>query len=509
VSDQLVTSPSFLPQMITAESTTLAKPLDFFAHRSGHEAQQYCPRRRYLAYHHLGTGVNLFPPLYFDVGTAFHHISRFLLSDGDEDAMHECIAFSLDWFRSQPVYMGMKPDERSEQETLIAGMLWTFWYRVWPSFNARFEVLMAEPPSVDTREFEITAANAVVPAKLHLLSRPDVIVRDRQTHEIVAINWKTINSITDERRQNIAASLQVNLEAHYAEKLYSKWMDDEFVPDIPTGLRGKLLMQYLDEATAYYKSLPREVAYTQIIYFVKGTRQLVLASGQEVNAEEADRWTNEEKSWRQDSLLCYRWVNLTGGAATSKGRAGKGLDVTIPPVSWSARFYKKGNQSYNELTKDYARQGVWESGLSIQQHVCQLNDGAIFPSTLNPDDERNEANPLDRIVFFENPIYRDADMQTRLRRGVINREMDIAQALVRVQEATAAGELLDDVLDIEFPMQLISCRKPTRCEYDGRLCNVPSEKREKLFTILPVGGQWQARQPHHAAELEAFNADRA
>lgn len=526
-------TPAFLNAAIEVVANRIVPlpVLNFYAHRSGQETWQYCPRRRYLAYHHLGTGINVFPPLYFEIGTVVHAGLAYILDASKlikiaTDLLNplicqEAVDLSINIFQGNIVWQGMRPDDRSEQETLIAGLLWTFWYRVWPQFISKFEVLMTEPPSVDTREFSVTrkvTANGSfqpladysgswedVPARLHLLSRPDAIVRDRQTGEVVAINWKTINSVTDERRNNITASLQVALESHYAEQLYSKWMDEEFVPDIPEGLRGKQLMQYLDETSTYYKSLPREVAYTQIVYLVKGARQLLTASGEEMTAEQASH-VNEELFWRQDSFLCYRYVDLSAGLGKPGSRTKPFGAVARPETSWAFRFYKEGNASYNQLPAEYARQGIWQAeGLTIQDHVQQLNAGKVFPSTWNVDDERNEANPLDRIVLFENPIYRDVEMQTRLRRSTITKEMDIAQALVRVEERTAAGEALTDVLDEEFEMRLISCRRgPTRCEFDGKICNVPQEGRQELFTILPAGSIWNQRVPHHAAELEAF-----
>lgn len=501
-------------------------PLQFYAHRSGHESWQYCPRRRYLQYHHLGRGIGLPTPVYFDIGTAVHKGLEYILerSKTAPDVLAEQLALdgvdiALSYIRQATAYGPMRQDERFEIEALISGLLWTFWYRVWPSFITKFEVLMTEPPSVDTREFTVDRAveypaNALqapltpstgiietVPAQLHLLSRPDWIARDRSTHEIVAGNWKTINSVTDERRQNIASSLQVNVEAHYAERLYSTWMDEEFVPDIPEGLRGRALMQYMDEASAYYKTLPREVAYTQIIYLVKGSRICVLADGTEIGtgtdySESAMSHTNEEKFWRQDSFLCYRWVDLTAGK-------GKGLPKGMKAdASWSYRYYNRGNKSYNQLTKDYARQGIWEADITSQQHVHQMNSGKLFPSTLNVDDDRNEINPLDRLILFENPIYRDADRQHRLLTSMLNDEMDIAQRLIRTREAVAASESLDDTLDYEFPMRLISCRSPVRCEFDGKICNAEQATREPLFTILPENSIWKERYPHHKKEME-------
>ena len=334
--------------------------LSFHAHRSGHEALQYCPRRRYLAYHHLGTGINVFPPIYFDIGTAVHAGLASLLTLGithpvEPDDMQDCINVALQYFYECPVYQTLPEYDRNEQVTLISGLLWAFYYRAWPSFAEKYEVLMVERPSTETRRFPtnndpwqnppVGDGTHPTDASLTLHSRPDAIVMDRHTGEVVAINWKTINTLTDERRYNITSSLQVNLEHYYAERLYSRWMDEEFVPDIPEGVRGRALMEYLDQQQEYYKNLPREVAYSQIVYLVKGDRSLMLADGTEVPTDAGDEYGDAEKVWRQNSFLCYRYLNLANGSS-----------------SWTGRHYKAGNKSYSLLTpkKDWVKQPVWE-----------------------------------------------------------------------------------------------------------------------------------------------------
>lgn len=491
--------------------TATPATIDFYAHRSGSETHAYCPRKRYLAYHHLGTGVNVFPPIYFDIGTAVHAGLAALLGLSmsvdpkfiDADCMQDCVNVALNYFHATPVYRNMKAFERDEQDTLIAGLLWAFWYRAWPTFISTWQVLFVEVAVEDVESFEIPFTDGVT-GTLHMLSRPDAIVKDRTTNAVVAINWKTINSLSEERQSNITQSLQVNLEHYYAEKVYTEWVNNEFRPTMPANLKGEALIAHLEKQIAEYRTLVHEIEYTQIVYLVKGNRKLMLADGSEVDNEAGDSFTDAEKFWRQDSFLCYRYVDLSGA-----GKIGG-------KVSWSYRHYKAGNVSYSQLTpkKDWAKQPVWEGdGVSdgkgsewtpIQSWVQALNTGKVFPSTISASDPRNAANPLSSVIVFEEPLYRDRERLERMQYQFLSSEIAVAIKLHDVRTAVAAGGDLEDTLDAYFPQHLISCRKPVRCEFDGKICNTPKEGRQKLFTVLPVGGIWQARIPHHAGELKAF-----
>lgn len=484
--------------------------LDFYAHRSGNETHQYCPRKRYLAYHHLGTGINIFPPLYFDVGTAVHAGLAALLSLSmsvdpkfiDAENMQECVNTALEYFHATPVYKTMQAFSRDEQDTLIAGLLWAFWYRAWPTFTTMWQVLFVEVAVEDVESFEIPFTDGVT-GTLHMLSRPDAIVKDRTTGAVVAINWKTINSLTEERQANITQSLQVNLEHYYAEKVYTEWVNNEFRPTMPDRLKGEALMAHLEKQIAEYRTLVHEIEYTQIVYLVKGNRKLMTADGTEVDNSEGDNFTDAEKFWQQDSFLCYRYVDLSGA-----GKVGG-------KVSWSYRFYKKDNVSYSQLTpkKDWAKQPVWEdttnlddmeSTSPVQAWVQALNSGKVFPSTHAAADDRNALNPLNSVIVFEEPLYRDRERLERMQYQFKASEIAISQKLIELKLIVDSGSDLEDTLDAYFPQHLISCRKPVRCEFDGRICNTPKDGRQKLFTVLPVGGVWQARIPHHAGELKAF-----
>ena len=535
--------------------------LQFYAHRSGHETHQYCPRKRYLAYHHLGTGVNAFPPIYFDIGSAVHIGLGWLLefaADGpgshtvhpsmtDFGICREGVRHALEFWHASPVYLHLGEYERKEQDTLIAGLVLAFYFRAWPAFIAKFQVLQVEAASDDPIQFELQGQ----PAVLHLLSRPDAIIRDRQTNEVVALNWKTINDPSEERRDNIVNSLQVNLEAYYAEELYGKYLDDEYQPEIPKGLKGSQVIRWMEDDLRRYKALPREVAYSQVIYLVKGQRSPKAMDGTDIDTDITDL-RDIEKVWRQDSPLCYKWVNL-GGVKECPTVRRKGVDVPccvtgaetlgeahgadcqltekqkaklIPKVqaeaAWTTRYYEPGVKGYKQIGGGFAKQPVWEADAlvgtgmdAVESHVHSLNAGQLFPSQLS--DERNLRNPLDKLVIFEQPIYRDRKRQERLREQVISAEMRVAKSLLAVDAMTTADKAnvfweepmsLDDALDTLFPQHLISCRNPVRCDYDARVCNGPVTEGERkgIAELVQIGPYWQRRIPHHAGEREAFDA---
>lgn len=515
----------------------------YFIHRSGTETLWTCPRKYFLEYLYLGTGVRKTPTkLQLVVGSAVHVGLAYLCNTGRltiEDALQPdtCAAAveeAIIYFTQSDTFQHLKEHERREQDTLIAGLLWAFFVHSWPAFVATYDVLCVERAYVDRWTYGPDLPEFV------LSSRPDVIVRHRGTNEFIGISWKTIDALSDYKRWNFRENLQNLMETYYGEKLLGMILEDEWVmPAAFKRLRGRALVEAIERALDEFRNMPREIAYVQTIFLVKGPRQAELLDGTVVTWEDGAAYDEQEKTWRQQSLLCYRYVNGAGAVVTepeptleetlveslkpsARGRKAK-LAAPRPKKtltadsSWSYRYWKPGNKSYNNLSGDWLRQPLWESGISVPEWIQSLNSGLVFPSTgtdvcssAGVLDSRNEVNPLNRVVIWDEPVERNESLMLKTVDEVQTQHYQQVRAsfiqMVHSEPIPVNGTTAMDGYDIDsFPRQLSACNNsapaagvPVKCEY-----------RDVCYTPVPLiqieqGSDWVQRQPHHEIERESF-----
>jgi hypothetical protein len=487
----------------------------FHAHRSGHETLWNCPRQRYLAYHHLGTGIAPQTPLYFDVGLAVHKgLQTFMqyIADGADDSIamlcsqNQAQADAIDYFNLSDSYKRLTRRERLEQMCLVSGLLWSFYYRLWPAMRNDWHILAVEEPWVDAVAFNLAQE---ADGELNIHSRPDLIARNRTTGEVAVWNWKTQNTLDPKRRVETMNGLQVLLERHYAELIFNRWNRENWVPDIPKGMKGDALRKYLDEQRA----APVQVDYTQLVYFVKGNRGPEESGTTDL---EGDGY-NPNAEWFQDSFLCYRWLNLKTGN-----------------FSWSYRHYKDGNVSFSTLTpkKEWVKVGVWEA-LDLDETVpvqdcasalveeCRdwvqsLCAGEVYPSTNHGEDGRNALNPLDSVVVLETPVARNPRREESAVRQFTLQEIGVANALVQIGQLLPSLEYVDDSvaaatfkfgLDALFPQYFTGCRRHVKCAFEGHVCNHATGEFTPPMGVEELGALWKLRVPHHEGERVAIYGD--
>lgn len=467
-----------------------------YAHRSGHETWWACPRKYYLEYLHCGTGIRKTPTkLALVVGSSVHvGLGVLLQSHKDngqvtvQSAIYEAVNAALLYFESSDTWTFLQPGERVEQQTLIAGLLFGFFHYRWPSFSKQFEILTVERDWVE----KLSVSDTI---DLVTSSRPDAIVRDKNTNEIVVISWKTIDDIADYKRANFHQNLQTFLESYYGRKVLRRYLEDEYMPMVPDGLRGKALMEYLAGESERYKTLPAEVDYTLTIFLVKGSRTAKLLNGDDISLEEAGSYTNQDRVYKQQSPLCYRWQNLG--------------DSTLCGQAWTQRYYKEGNVSYNNIGKDFVSAPVpFEE---LEQWVISLNNGEVFPST--EVDSRNSGNPLMKVIVDEEPEYWDGIRAEQAMRSFVAESRTNAERAAYLRELAVEGTLTEELLDTAFRKHLTSCNNsapsagfPIKCEYKSMCVG-----SDELVQILPGSdkeGIWSRRQPHHNAEIEGWKEEK-
>lgn len=503
---------STVTQQANGITSIVPDPAPYFIHRSGTETLWTCPRKYFWEYLYDGTGIRRSPTkIQLTVGSAVHAGLAFLLAwamqRGDYALSAECctdaIAAAVDYFEASDTFQHMKVIEQCEQETLIAGLLWSWFYYAWPVFVRTYEVLSVERAHVEVLLYH--ELDGSIP-DFHVSSRPDAIVRHRLTNEFIGISWKTIDDLAEYKRWNFRENLQNLMETSHGEKVLSEILDDEFVftPEI-TQLRGRALIQATERAIADFRALPREISYVQTIFLVKGPRVVELLDGTVVTFEEGLEYEEQEKTWRQQSFLCYRYVNAGVAIAEdpdapTKKKGGRKAATLTAETSWSYRYWKEGNKSYNNLGGDWVRQPVWDSGVPVQEWVHVLNAGMVFPS--GSGDTRNLDNPLSKVVVFDHPVERNAELMTET----------MNQVETLHYETVRAG-LVAGVFDISmFRRNLNACNNsapsagvPVRCEFRGSPC-YESVPLIQIGAAVDSKGGWVRRVPHHEVERASFEA---
>jgi len=581
----------FAPQTNTVEINTLPPGAHVvgFGHRSGAETHQACPRRYFLNYEYLGCGIVQSPgPLYFAVGTAVHHgLANMLLGK----SFDECLTAAHESLINSAAYQAIESvDTQTEQEVLVKGLLYAFYIYAYPGLARDFEVLCVETGAVEyvpvegcsyvacgwyetgsgddlSDKFQEGGRYCHLNANhegLHecsiapdtqgrfdrktqqyvaIQSRPDAILRNRKTHEVVGISWKTIDDPSDLRRSQLVNDLQGFMELHYGEKILEKlagapvtaaeldavlsnaWKayqnSNQSILEYIHGLRENL--ETLEERAKAARDIPTDIDYIQTIFLVKGPRKLIdpdegVAIPSNWNgSDSSDEYGGYQpgKQYRQMSHLCYRYrngnpVDRNAPVEVYKSGPNKGKpkvtdDVNDPNYqdeSWAYRFFKPNNETGSALSPKWLTSQIQPD--QVCEWVERLNRGEVYPSTMN--DERN-SHPLAKVIRFEEPLYKDATRAASHVRQQHNRFIQIARNMQEFNEwtdniGTSAHEaVLYDCLaklDDLFPQQLISCRTPYRCAYHT-LCHTPAESQIDFMTI-PEG--FELRTPHHEFERE-------
>jgi len=518
-------------------------PVKNFSYRSGVETNWRCPRAGYLEQFYLGTGIQKSPHAYWlDVGNAVHlglarflehatHNKKVLMLTGVGECLalnqHEtqaCIQEALDFWDTCGQREVLHEVHFTEQRLLIECLLWAFYYHTLPTFLQTYEILWVEK--------EITE---IIPGRPRymFMSRPDAIVRDRSTGELVVISWKTIDDPNEWRRLFFKQDLQGMTEA---------WWAEHFLHSGPQELY-----------TALGKSgEPPKISYVQTIYLVKGKRERIKNDGTTESAGDMfAEDTASDLAWRQNSHLVYAYSNLAEGVREKKQAVcgacnGRGLterhpdyvqnaeeaiclncggngrepapESALESLAWKYQYVKPGNVSLSTLGTGHKKMLITQTSKTPREWVEALHRREVFPSTLPT--EANES-PLSKVIVWEAPSYRDPALMTSViqqvkeserkrhrDKGVIERQIIIfksvcaqyaecGDAAALENFTTASLPIIAQTLDKLFPQQLTSCSFPWRCQFQD-VCHTEDGRRALAQLEMPKG--YAVRMPHHSPE---------
>lgn len=287
---------------------------------------QACPRRRYLAYHYRGTGIQKIAkalPLVF--GSAFHEGAELMLRGDIEAAVLKAKLFLSSVFEERRVgFGGEKPSDvdaawaygAEEQAAMAEALLRGFWAFEGEYLLRDFEILEVE-----------SEGKALLTDDMELMFRPDALVREKATGDIYEISWKTFSTWGDKQHS------QAQVDMQSCSEVWGR-LNDPNAPKID-GIEGVL-----------YK------------FAAKGSRR-------------KDKW---DGLYKQGSHLIYGW------------RRQQGADEA--EWSWSWDFINEETGKPSTLGKGWKKVPIWRDYPGgVKAWIEDLSAGRVFPRHLNPLEE--------------------------------------------------------------------------------------------------------------------------
>ena len=514
-----------------------------FCDRSRVEQFQRCPRSRWLGYHEgperLGVqGAR--KPLPLVVGGSVHvGLQHLLLGHGEQAAVDAALAdlqsyaerLELDTTEQagqavqvadplttqltesafkelglaadDPLVAGIQKDAaegargfdlylQKEQGALVEAMVRAYARRRLRPLLEQYEVLEVEREGEwllsewDTQtETEGLPDGLPDPRQLWFMSRPDALLRDRQTNDLLLLSFKTAASWDIRKAKDAEHDMQGLSEGVEVERRLGEWWEaingsDKHHPvlkDIPIATQNFLRSL----------SSPPRILGIRYEYLLKGERWK--------DSDLAGKFGFECRS--QKSPLIRGYLNPGMAAGDEQWN-----------VSWD---YVKDDGSKSKLYyKNWRSSPVWER-MSIREWIDKL-DGAEEVTTAEVDSVGQDmrslgwrcdaqatgyltAHPLDECFIPPIMVYRNDDELRDWIEQVEAQEVAIAQAAEMIHAATDEGEKRH-LLNVHFQNVRRACEYPTTCQYTKICWGGEDIRREPL-----ASGLFVVRAVNHKQEL--------
>ena len=340
--------------------------------------------------------------------------------------------------------------------------------------------------------------------ELWFMSRPDALLRHRQTNELFLLSYKTTGGWDVRKARDIEHDMQGLSEGVEVEKRLGEWW--QVAHNEGTVLTPKLIEKWGSSLAMfrYLEALPAAPRIHAIRYefLLKG-----------------ERWKDRELSSQlgvdcksQKSHLVYQYV------ATSTPKTGKNTDCfRVGDTCWSWDFVRPEDQQASKLyAGNWRPQAVWE-GEGVKSWIDRLDRSEVLmsgeDSTIGMAPRvlgyRSEAqamgvtvsHPLDAVFVPPVTVWRNDDQLRDWVEQVEHSERETAMRVAEVNAATDPGEKRS-LLNRYFPQTRSACEYPGTCAYARDRVSVCWGSAEMQASPLEVGGgEYIRRQPNHPQEL--------
>lgn len=510
--------------------------------RSRYESSLHCLRERWYTYHAGGKGiVSARKPLPLAVGGAVHAGLAALLRacigiGGDsiilgsiasmEDAAVRAALADFSQYRraldTRDEHLGLstdapKPVETeaaedylyAEQSALVEGMVRAYARRRLRPLVEQYEVLEVEREGQWLLSTWPTApAAGETPEdwgrELWFMSRPDALLRDRQTNQLLLLSYKTASGWDWRREQDAMHDMQGLSEGVEVERRLAGWWEYTQRAVRVAAPDGGLYIGKDEQGNAIHcpiamrnflsaQPAPPRISAIRYEFLLKGDRR----TDKELSAE------LQSEVRIQRSHLIRQYV---AQSVPARGTAG----YAVGDVCWSWDFIRDDQRSGSLAWQNWRSRGVWTQPGGVRAWIDALDEAAMLmseaDSTLGieplPLGYKCDAqavgvtaqHPLDAVFTPPVIVYRNDDELRDLVDQMESRERGIAEGVAEVATAASAGERRH-LLNAHFPMNRRACVYPSSCGY-AKLCYGGAELQAD-----PVGsGLYTIRTVNHPQE---------
>lgn len=426
-----------------------------FTSRSAIETYQRCPRKRYLEYHHLGTGVRPAKPnVHLLMGGAVHAGVETLLraqKGGKFVRLEEAIDATSDYYHhglEAWTSDGYEPTDEDAQEYrehayLGEALVASWFYRELPRLQP-FKVLEVEQDIQYPLTPDIT-----------LESRADAILMDTRTGDVLVYSLKTVSNFDYNREQSYKYDLQGLTEMLAVDY----WLKQARGPQSKEYVIGFLQANFGPKAEAVIKAiqaqvpdLPEKASAVKFCFLCKGERRKDYNTG----------------LYRTESFLLRPWRKHTP----------MGMEW-----AWSYYIPKAVNKSGKGIIGREFEQVYVGDEMPAERWVTLLESGQIQPECGDPL-AKTVITPME---YFRNPW-----------------ELEDTLAQIRSQETIVEDSLMEldyfepgvDMrakMNQHFPQYRSSCFQYGKCSHFD-LCYNPATYEN------PLAAGYVPRKAHHPGE---------
>ena len=341
--------------------------------------------------------------------------------------------------------------------------------------------------------------------ELWFMSRPDALLRHRQTNELYLLSYKTTGGWDVRKARDIEHDMQGLSEGVEVERRLGEWWkqlkDAELNGSKVTyGLAGNMV-RFLRELAA-----PPRIHAIRYEFLLKG-----------------ERWKDKELSARlgievrsQKSHLIRRYV------ATSTPKRGDG-GYSLGATCWSWEYYRPEDDRNSTLAwQNWSSRAVFESdsamhGSAIKEWIDMLDSSELLmsgedstvglaPRMLGWKSQAQamgvtKEHPLDAVFVPAVTVWRSDDQLRDWVEQVEHAERETAMHVAEVNAASDPGEKRS-LLNRYFPQNRNSCEYPGTCAFARDRVSVCWGSAEMQAAPLEVGGgEYVRRVANHPQEL--------